>query len=434
MNIFLLSLGCPKNLVDSEALSGVLTDAGYRIVGSPESAKIILISTCAFIRQAIEESIESILELAEFKKKGDCKRLIVLGCLVDRYKEQLLPLLPEVDAFIGLRALPYLASWLKDGDLPPLALEGPGWSLGHFLRRNLVYPHMAYVKIAEGCSNRCSFCTIPYIRGPLLSRPIAEIKEEVEMLVERGVKEIILVAQDTTSYGIDIYGKQSLNELIYTLDKIDGLGWLRILYVHPKGVMKLTEAFYRSEHLVPYLDFPIQHISDRILMAMGRGYRKKEVYKIIEYFRKNLPQVALRTSVMVGFPGEDKDTFNELVDFIRYAEFDFLGAFKYSREEGTRAFSLSDNVSEEEKENRWRTVMDIQREILWKKNKERLGTVQDALIEEDGDGITIARAPWQAPEIDNQIYIEHQIETGGIIKVRITDILDYDLKGVPLLR
>lgn len=427
--LFLLSLGCPKNLIDSETLSGTLTQSGYTIVDNPEEAEAILISTCAFIRPAIEESVESILELVEFKKQGDCKKLVVLGCLVDRYKGKLLPLLPEVDAWIGLKALPYISSRLKDGNIPSLALEGPGWSLDHFLKRNLVHPYVAYVKIAEGCSNGCSFCTIPNIRGRFFSRPISEIKKEVEMLIERGVKEIILVAQDTTSYGMDIYERPSLNELIYTLDSIEGLTWLRLLYAHPRRAMRLSEAFYRCQHLVPYLDVPIQHINNKVLKAMGRGYNGKEVYNIIDHFRKKLSHIALRTTVIVGFPGEDKKAYGELINFIEYAEFDFLGAFKYYPEEGTRAFCFKNAVSEKEKQNRWQRVMDTQKGILWNKNKKRLGTVEEVLVEESSDSFSIARAAWQAPEVDSQIYIEHLTRAGSMVKIKITDILDYDLKG-----
>ncbi len=429
---FLLSLGCPKNLVDSETLLGTLRQSGYTIVDNPEKAEAILISTCAFIRPAIEESIEAILELAELKKQGDCKKLIVLGCLVDRYKRELLPLFPEVDAFIGLKALPYISLWLKNGNMPCLALEGPGWSLDHFLRRDLIHPYIAYVKIAEGCSNRCSFCTIPYIRGRLSSRSISEIKKEVEMLIERSVKEVILVAQDTTSYGIDIYGRPSLNELIYTLDKIEGLTWLRLLYAHPRRAMELSEVFYRCQHLVPYLDVPIQHINDKILKAMGRGYNRKEIYRFIEHFRKKLPHIALRTTVIVGFPGEDKKVFNELINFIKYAEFDFLGAFKYYPEEGTKAFCFKNAVSEKEKQNRWQRTMDIQKGILWNKNKKKLGIVEEVLVEENKDGFSLVRTAWQAPEVDTQIYIEHPIRVGSMVKIKITDTLDYDLKGILL--
>jgi len=427
--VYFVSLGCPKNLVDSEILSALLYEADFEIVENPEEAEIFLISTCAFIKPAIEESIEVILELAQKKHSG--KKLVVIGCLVERYKEKLIPLLPEVDAWFGFKALPSLCRWLKQPFLPHLLLGGSGWQQEHYLKRIPSNPFTAYVKIAEGCSNHCTFCTIPAIRGRLKSRTIEDIYEEVKLLVAQGIKEVILVAQETTAYGIDIYGKPCLSKLIQQLEKT-GATWLRVLYAHPRRALPLIEAFSSCEHLTPYLDIPIQHIDTQVLKAMGRGMTQKEIRQTLVQLRKELPEVKLRTTIMVGFPNETQAAFKKLLSFLKEIEFDHLGVFKYSPEEGTQAFKWEDRVPEGMKEQRYQEVMELQKQIVRKKHRNYIDKEQPVFIEKlEEDCVGMGRTPWQAPEIDGQVYItKGAFSLGEIKKVKITDANDYDLIGV----
>ena len=427
--VYFVSLGCPKNLVDSEILSALLYEADFEIVESPEEAEIFLISTCAFIKPAIEESIEVILELAQKKHSG--KKLVVIGCLVERYKEKLIPLLPEVDAWFGFKALPSLCRWLKQPFLPHLLLGGSGWQQEHYLKRLPSNPFTAYVKIAEGCSNHCTFCTIPAIRGRLKSRTIEDIYEEVKLLVAQGIKEIILVAQETTAYGIDIYGRPCLSKLIQQLEKT-GATWLRVLYAHPRRALPLIEAFSSCEHLTPYLDIPIQHIDTQVLKAMGRGMTQKEIRQTLVQLRKELPEVKLRSTIMVGFPNETQAAFKKLLSFLKEIEFDHLGVFKYSPEEGTQAFKWEDRVPEGMKEQRYQEVMELQKQIVRKKHRNYIDKEQPVFIEKlEEDCVGMGRTPWQAPEIDGQVYItKGAFSLGEIKKVKITDANDYDLIGV----
>jgi ribosomal protein S12 methylthiotransferase len=426
--IYLLSLGCPKNLVDSEILSALLKQTGFELVDSPQEADLFIITTCAFIQPAVEESIETILELAQLKNEK--KKLIVAGCLVERYKEKLPPLLPEVDAWIGLKALPYLPEWLKKGYLPQLALEGPGWEEKDYTLRLPSHPFSAYVKIAEGCSNYCCFCTIPFIRGPLKSRPMQEIVREVERLAEIGIKEIILVAQETTAYGMDIYGKPVLAELLEVLDKI-GIPWLRLLYAHPKRILPLISAFKRCQHLTPYLDVPIQHVDEGVLKKMGRRMGEKELRKVIWHFKQELPHIKLRTTVMVGFPNETEAAFKKLKDFLAEVAFDHLGVFKYYAEEGTAAYKLGDPIAEEVKERRYQELIQQQFNIVREKHTRYLGQTEAVFIERMEEGYKgIGRTAWQAPEIDGEVYIvEGKVNLGEIVPVKIVDSYDYDLIG-----
>ena len=427
--VYFVSLGCPKNLVDSEILSALLYEADFEIVENPEEAEIFLISTCAFIKPAIEESIEVILELAQKKHSG--KKLVVIGCLVERYKEKLIPLLPEVDAWFGFKALPSLCRWLKQPFLPHLLLGGSGWQQEHYLKRIPSNPFTAYVKIAEGCSNHCTFCTIPTIRGRLKSRTIEDIYEEVKLLVAQGIKEIILVAQETTAYGIDIYGRPCLSKLIQQLEKT-GATWLRVLYAHPRRALPLIEAFSSCEHLTPYLDIPIQHIDTQVLKAMGRGMTQKEIRQTLVQLRKELPEVKLRSTIMVGFPNETQAAFKKLLSFLKEIEFDHLGVFKYSPEEGTQAFKWEDRVPEGMKEQRYQEVMELQKQIVRKKHRNYIDKEQPVFIEKlEEDCVGMGRTPWQAPEIDGQVYItKGAFSLGEIKKVKITDANDYDLIGV----
>ena len=426
--IYFLSLGCPKNLIDGEILSALLHEAHFEIVENPSTADILLISTCAFIKPAIEESIEAILELAQMKQPE--QKLIVIGCLVDRFKEELVSLLPEVDAWFGFKALPALPRWLRQSLLPRFVLEGPGWCKEDYLKRIPSHPFTAYVKIAEGCSNHCTFCIIPAIRGKLKSRAIEDICEEVEALVAQGIKEIILVAQETTAYGLDLYGKPSLVDLLKRLDKT-GVFWLRILYAHPRRILPLVEAFSTCKHLTPYLDVPIQHIDTQVLKAMGRGMAEEELRQILLRFKETLPQVKLRTTVMVGFPNETDIAFKKLLDFIKEIEFEHLGVFKYFPEEGTPAFKMGDKIPDEVKEERYQTILDLQYEIVRKKYQQYIGQTEMVFIDRTEEGYAgVGRTSWQAPEIDGEVYItEGEALLGEMKPVKIIDSYDYDLIG-----
>lgn len=429
--IYFLSLGCPKNLVDSEVLSALLHEAHFKIVEHPNTADILLINTCAFIKPAVEEAIEAILELAQIKQPG--QKLIVIGCLVERYKEALISLLPEVDAWFGFKALPALPGWLRQSSLPRFVLEGPGWHREDYLKRVPSHPFTAYVKIAEGCSNHCTFCTIPAIRGKLKSRPIEDICEEVEALIAQGTKEIILVAQETTAYGLDIYGKPALVDLLKRLDKSGAL-WLRLLYAHPHRILPLVEAFATCKHLTPYLDVPIQHIDSQVLKAMGRGMTERELRQILFRFKEALPQVKLRTTVMVGFPNETETAFKKLVDFIKEIEFDHLGVFKYFPEEGSPAFKLGDTVPDEVKEERYQAILDLQYQIVRRKYQHYIGQTEKIFIDRtEGGYVGVGRTSWQAPEIDGEVYItKGEALLGEIKAVKIVDYYDYDLIGIVL--
>jgi len=334
-------------------------------------------------------------------------------------------------ARFGFKALPVLPIWLRQWSFPHFALEGPGWRQEDYLKRVPSDFFTAYVKIAEGCSNQCTFCTIPTIRGRLKSRPIEDIHEEVKLLVAQGIKEVILVAQETTAYGIDIYGKPCLPELLQRLET-SGVTWLRILYAHPKRALPLIEAFSSFKYLTPYLDIPIQHIDTQVLKAMGRGMTEKEIRQILVQFREELPQVKLRTTVMVGFPNETLVAFKKLLFFLKEIEFDHLGVFKYSPEEGTLASKWKDRVPEEMKEQRYQEVMELQKQIAHEKHRNYIGKEQPVFIEKLEEGcVGIGRTPWQAPEIDGQVYItKGAFSLGEIKKVKIVDADDYDLIGV----
>ncbi len=426
--VYLLALGCPKNLVDSEILSSLLSQNGLELVDRPEQADVFIVTTCAFIRPAVEESIEAILELAQLKKRHN--RLIVAGCLVERYKNELPSLMPEVDSWIGFKALSQLPQWIKNDTFPTLVLTGSEWEQRDYLSRVPSHPFSAYLKIAEGCSNHCSFCTIPFIRGKLRSRPLEEILEEAQRLVQMGVKELILVAQETTAYGIDLYGRPLLNELLFELDKI-GAQWVRVLYAHPKRILSLIDAYSKCKSLVPYLDVPIQHVDDEVLKAMNRGMGGQELKDNLLTFRRELPHVKLRSTVMVGFPCETKMAFQRLTSFLEQIRFDHLGVFKYYAEEGTKAYEWGDPISDEEKEERYRAVMDLQYQIVKEKYQTLINTRHEVFIDRFEEGYKgVGRTSWQAPEIDGEVFIvEGEANLGEIVPVKIVDAYDYDLMG-----
>ena len=377
MNVGFVSLGCSKNLIDTEVAVGLFKKHNYIIVNNPEKADIIVINTCGFIDQAKEEAINTILEMAEYKKKR-CKYLIVMGCLVQRYCEELQKSLPEVDLFITLKEYDKLWQIIEEflkfdlkpkhektskkiSEIKPL----PMLKQTEFLDREITTgENYAYLKIGEGCSNKCTYCAIPYIRGPFVSRKMEEIIEEAKILAKKGIKEIIVIAQDTTKYGIDIYGKPKLTELLQELSKIEEIKWIRFLYSYPEGITEeLIDFVAKNDKIAKYFDIPIQHISDKILKTMNRKTSKKEIEKLLNKIREKIPNVVLRTSIIVGFPGETIEDFEELEQFVKKAKFDKLGTFMYSKEDGTPAEKLPNQIHGNTKKSRYNKIMKIQNEI-----------------------------------------------------------------------
>ncbi len=422
MKIAVVSLGCPKNLVDTELILGKMKAGDVEIVSDFEDADMIMINTCGFIDPAKEESIETILKAAEYKEKG--KKLIVTGCLVERYKEQLKKEIPEVDLFIDLK---------EEFSIPEkLGIKTPQ-NFDLYKNRLISTPsHTAYLKISEGCDHTCSFCAIPQIRGKHRSRSIQSIIEEAKVLAERGVKELNIVSQDTGFYGIDLYGEPKLWHLLEALEKIEEIKWIRLYYLYPTTV---NEDFFKrmadSQKVVNYFEMPIQHSEDKILKDMMRGYRKSRIYKILEWKEKYIPDAAVRSSVIVGFPTETEKEFNSLVDFILEVKFDWLGVFSYSHEEGTPAFEkFEDAVSEEEKIRRKNEINKIQEEITEEKNRQMIGKEFEVLIDgfsEEWETLPVGRTYRSAFEIDGITYIETEepLTVGSFAKVKIKDAADF---------
>jgi ribosomal protein S12 methylthiotransferase len=437
--VCLISLGCKKNLVDSEVLLGSLIQAGFVITEREEDAEVLIVNTCGFIEDAKEESIETILDLARYKDNGCCKALVVTGCLVQRYPSELPASLPEVDHFFGTEDSSRVAEVLEGAE----ALEATS-RLYHSHpdcpkpRLHTGPAYSAWVKIAEGCSNRCAYCVIPSIRGPLSSRSVHSIQEEVESFVERGAVEINLVAQDVAAFGLDRSSKERLPELLQCLRTIDELKWLRLLYCHPRHVTEeMLEIIADGAPLCRYLDIPIQHIDDKILALMNRKITEEEIRSLLERIRKAIPGIHLRTTLLVGFPGETEERFQRLLDFVRAFEFESLGCFKYSREEGSPAYEMEGQVPEELKQERLDRVMKCQLAISRKKNRGLVGTVQEVLIDgvsEECELILRGRTEFQAPEIDGWVYITRGTATAGeIVRARIVESHDYDLSAEILL-
>jgi len=446
-SVHVVSLGCPKNLVDSEVMAALLAQAGCRIVSDPEDAEILLLNTCAFILPAREESIDEIFRLAELKKSGKCRYLIVAGCLAQRHGAELAAELPEVDLLLGISEVPRIADHLRN-----LMEEqpGPGTSrsvvpkplflmdAGH--PRLLSSPaHSAYLKIAEGCSNRCTYCVIPQIRGKARSRPVEDILREAEGLADRGVKELILIAQDTTAYGRDLAGKPTLALLLRELAALDGPAWIRILYTYPTGLTnELFDVIAKRDRICSYLDVPIQHIDDDILAAMKRRGDSRLIRKNLERARAAIPGLAFRTSLIVGFPGETSAKFNRLLSFVQETRFDHLGVFPYSAEEGTPAEKLPHQVSDRTKKARRNLIMEEQAIISHEINQTLVGSRQEVLIEGPSaspDYPLIGRCRRQAPDIDGVTYVkggDRPLPFGSLIPCRIVAADDYDLFAEPL--
>jgi ribosomal protein S12 methylthiotransferase len=433
-SVCLISLGCPKNLVDSEVILGVFSRAGYSITTEPSEAEILIVNTCAFIEDATKEAIETILRLTHYKKEDPCKLLIVSGCLPQRYGKVLEKEFPEVDIFVGTGAFHKLPKLLSQKRKKKTFIPPSTFLYNERTPRILsTPPFTAYLKIAEGCSKSCTFCTVPKIKGPYKSRRLNSVINEAKELASRGVKELILIAQDTTAYGEDLGDGTNLMNLLKNLVKIDSLHWIRILYTYPKieyFVDELLELIAKEEKICPYIDLPIQHIDDEILRRMGRKSNEYEIKKLIEKIRNFVPEVSLRTSLIVGFPGEGEKQFKKLMDFVREIRFDHLGVFKYSPEQGTPAFRLPNQIEESLKEERFRAVMELQKDISLKKYQELVGKRMEALVEKyNQSGVKLGRLKIQSPDIDGCIFLQGEACQGEFVEAKITRALPYDLFG-----
>ncbi len=429
----LISLGCAKNLVDSEIIVAGMKEAGFRQAPSLEKATLAILNTCAFIRPAREEALQEIKELLSWKKRRAGRQLLVCGCFPERSREELLRKFPEVDVWAGvhdLRDIPMLLKKSKNGNklgpfrqsLPPLPAPP---------HRDISTPaHWAYLKISEGCDHACSFCVIPAIRGPLRSRPLEEILREGEALVERGAQEIVLIAQDTTDYGRDLSGRRMLPELLRKMARLPQLSWIRLLYAHPASLDEPLIGVLKEEvRILKYLDIPLQHSHPAILKKMGRGGGGREYLALLRRLRREIPDLTLRTTFIVGFPGEGEEEFRHLLDFLEEAEFDRVGAFPYSPEEGTKAAALPGRVHPATVRMRLRRLMEKQQSISLEHNRAFIGRCMDVLVEGSGQDISIGRSYRDAPEIDGLVLIEGKVPTGQIVPVRITDAMIYDLNG-----
>ena len=453
-NVLFVSLGCDKNLVDSEKMLGLLNEAGYRVAQEESEADAIVVNTCCFIHDAKEESVETILEMAEWKKKGRLKALIVTGCMAQRYQDEIQQEIPEVDAVIGTTGyteiVPILDEILAEAEASQkeAAVEEPKEKsfvnccpsidlLPASLADKRVVTtggYTAYLKIAEGCNKRCTYCIIPYIRGHYRSFPMEDLLEEARKLAEGGVKELILIAQETTVYGMDCYGRKALPELLTKLCEIEGIEWIRILYCYPEEITdELIAVMKKEKKICHYLDIPIQHSEDTILKRMGRRTNRAELVSLVEKLRKEIPDIVLRTTLITGFPGETEEEFKNMVDFVDSMEFDRLGVFTYSAEEGTKAAEMDGQITEEVKESRRDEIMALQQEISADKAASRIDDEMSVLIEGYlyEDDIYIGRTYMDAPKVDGNVFVraEEELISGDIVPVRITGANEYDLMG-----
>jgi ribosomal protein S12 methylthiotransferase len=435
LKIGIVSLGCPKNTVDSEIVLGNLINKGYSHTSEGSDADVIIINTCGFIDSAKEESIDTILEMAEYKRKGNCRQLIVMGCLSQRYKDELLKEIPEIDYLIGAGDYKSVVNIIesRNGITKTLVRE-PVFDFHEYTPRILTTPRsIAYVKIAEGCSNRCSFCIIPKIRGPFKSRPIDSIVREIKTLASKGVKEVNLISQDTTMYGLDAGIRNGLVELLKRLAKIEDIRWIRLLYCYPTFFHdNLIQVMRDEEKICKYIDLPLQHSHDEILNSMMRQEREAEIRNLIKRVRDMMPGIAIRTTIIAGFPGERDSHFEHLLHFVREMSFEHLGVFTYSQEEGTGAADLPHQIPDDIKIERRETLMELQRSLSLENNKRLIGTTQDVLVEDVhyNEFLISGRMQSQAPEIDGMVYIERsEVRAGDILPVKITQVMEYDLIG-----
>ncbi len=421
--INLITLGCSKNVVDSEVLMRQLEEQEFEFIENSDKSEVTIINTCGFIQSAKQESLDTILHAASLKKEGRIKKLIVMGCLSERYSKELIKEIPEVDVYIGTNKL-------------ELVLKEFGINLKYELlgERKLTTPsHYSYLKISEGCDRPCSFCSIPIIRGKHFSKPIEQIVKEAKYLSCRGVKELILIAQDTTYYGLDLYGKRMLAPLIDQLSEIEGIEWIRLMYAFPHGFpLDVLDRFKENPKICRYLDIPLQHISDSILTSMKRSSSSKEIFDLIKKIRDSVPNIALRTTLIVGYPNEGEKEFEELLTFIKEVQFDRLGVFTYSQEEDTAAYLLGDPIPNSVKETRQKQILETQREISFQKNQQIIGKTIRIIIDQKNENAAVGRTEYDAPEIDNEVSIEGtpQLSIGEFYPIEIYDADAYDLFGI----
>jgi len=422
--ITIITLGCAKNQVDSEALWSQLEGNNLEVTSVISDASIAVINTCGFIDEAKKQSVDTILEAIKSKKEGKLEKVIVMGCLSERYPNDLAKEIPEVDRFFGSNDVPMIVSEL-----------GGNYKYELLGDRQLSTPqYSAYLKISEGCDNPCSFCAIPLMRGVHRSKPVGEVMDEVMKLVGKGVKELIVIGQDTTFYGLDLYGQRKLGSLLDSLANVKELEWVRLMYAYPaKFPLDILRVFQENPKICRYLDMPIQHASDNVLKSMRRGITRRATESLIESIRAAVPDIALRTTLITGYPNETERDVEELIEFIKAVRFDRLGVFTYSQEDGTGAFDLGDPIPHDEKEARRAMVMDVQKEISRERNEERIGKTARAVVERCEDGTHVGRTMWDAPEIDNEIFItpanERHLSVGEFVDVLVTDAAEFDLYG-----
>ena len=442
MKILFISLGCDKNLVDTEVMLGELAEEGYLFTDEESEADIVIVNTCCFIGDAKEESIETILSMAELKKTGQVRALLVTGCLAERYREEIQKEIPEVDAVLGITDIHCIAQAVEEtlaGKAKNHIGEGDPLQVPRTGRIVTTGGHYAYLKIAEGCDKHCTYCIIPKIRGSYRSVPMEDLLKEAAYLASQGVKELILVAQETTVYGVDLYGKKMLPELLKRLCEIEELHWIRILYCYPEEITEeLVEVMGREKKICHYLDIPIQHASDAVLKRMGRRTSEADLKKIIAMLRSEIPDICLRTTLISGFPGETKEDFIELYRFVNEMEFDRLGVFAYSQEEDTPAALMPDQISEKIREERRDELMELQQEIAFEKAAEKKGRVLEAVVEGylPEEDVYAARTYMDAPNVDGYLFFEsaREIDSGSFVEVEVTGSNGYDLIGEEVLK
>lgn len=434
MKVLLISLGCDKNLVDSEVMLGLLNKAGHQITNDETEADVVVVNTCAFIKDAKEESINTIIEMGELKKTGKLKKLIVAGCLSQRYKDEIMTELPEIDVIIGATNFDKIVEAI--GTDEKAIVDDIDYTPVHVRERIVTTTaSMAYLKIAEGCNKMCTYCIIPHIRGRYRSVPMDSLLDSARRLADDGIKELVLVAQETTLYGIDLYGEKRLPELLTKLSDIDGIEWIRLLYCYPEEITDdLIETMAANPKICHYIDIPIQHSENAILKRMGRRTSREDIVELVGRLRSAMPDIAIRTTLISGFPGETQEQHNGLVDFVDQCEFDRLGVFTYSPEEGTPAASYPDQVDEAVAE-KWRDeIMELQQEISYEKNQEFVGTVMKVLIEGylSDDDVYVGRTYRDAPGVDGIVFVSapYELMSGTYVDVKITEGNEYDLTGV----
>lgn len=441
--VHFISLGCPKNLVDSEIMAGTLMKDGFQVVNDADEADTVIVNTCGFIEDSKKESIQRILDMADLKEQGKIKKVVVAGCLTQRYKDDLVEGLPEADLFVGSGEFQNIAKILKDhnqGNKQKTFFNLPTYLQEENTPRVNSQPgHRAYLKISEGCMKRCAFCAIPHIRGNLQSRQITNIVNEAKLLAASGVKELIIISHDFTDYGWDIRRKNSEAkeapvELLRELAKVDGIKWIRLLYLYPDGITDdLIELIKTNKKFVKYFDMPLQHINDQVLKSMNRKMTRAEIEQALDKIRKEIPEAVIRTQFIVGFPGETQEQFEELLKFISEQKFDRVGCFKYSPEENTPAGKMTNQVEEEVKQQRYEAVMEVQQNISRKKHKDFIGKTIEVVVEgysEETDLLLQGRMSQQAPDIDGVVLInDGQAKIGEFVKVKVTDSMEYDLIG-----